>query len=51
MAKEYTGSFQSGLYLLAGLALFAVLLTAIAVSDTGRRRSKTQVGEPAAINH
>lgn len=51
MAKEYTGSFQSGLYLLAGLALFAVLLTAIAVSDTGRRRSKTPVGEPAAIRH
>ena len=36
MAKEMTGSFESGLYVLSGIALLGVILTVFFVSDRGR---------------
>ena len=36
MAKNMTGNFESGLYVLSGMALFAVVLTLVFISDKGR---------------
>ena len=40
MAKDITGNFESGLYLLAGLAVFALLLTLAFVSDPGKAKAR-----------
>ncbi|WP_448118793.1 MFS transporter [Pseudomonas serbica] len=44
MAKDMTGNFESGLYVLSGMALFAVVLTLVFISDRGRASKK----QPAA---
>lgn len=40
MAKEATGNFASGFYLLGGLAVVAVLITIVFVSDSGRSNKR-----------
>lgn len=40
MAKDMTGNFESGLYALAAIAVFAVLVTVVFVSDKGHARKK-----------
>lgn len=48
MAKEATGSFEGGLYLLSALALVAVSITILFISDSGRKDKKMQ-GISAAV--
>jgi len=50
MAKDMTGDFQSGLYLLAALAIVGVILTMLFVSDKGPQAKKDSGGEPAVAN-
>ncbi|MNO01768.1 putative tartrate transporter [compost metagenome] len=47
MAKEATGSFEGGLYLLSALALAAVAITALFISDSGRKGKKALNLSPA----
>lgn len=39
MAKDMTGSFEGGLYLLSGLALLGVIVTILFVSDRGKKQT------------
>ena len=41
--KEMTGTYESGLYLLAGLALFGILITVIFISDSGKAKKDQPV--------
>ena len=49
MAKDMTGNFESGLYVLAGLALFALFLTVVFVSDpdeVARQKASAELALP-----
>lgn len=46
MAREATGNFASGLYLLAGLAILGVLITMVFISDSGRGQKKGAMVDP-----
>jgi ACS family tartrate transporter-like MFS transporter len=49
MAKEMTGNFESGLYALSGMALFAILLAVFLVSDKGRAQKKSNASDGIAV--
>lgn len=49
MAKEMTGNFESGLYVLAGLAVFAVLLTLVFISDRGKVQKSQPVVDAMTV--
>ncbi|EJN39632.1 MULTISPECIES: MFS transporter [Pseudomonas] len=44
LAKEVYGNFESGLFALSAMALFAVVITCIFVSDQGRTKRKSDSG-------
>ncbi|WP_448118796.1 MFS transporter [Pseudomonas serbica] len=48
MAREATGNFASGLYLLGGLAILGVILTMVFVSDSGRSRKPNAIADKVA---
>jgi ACS family tartrate transporter-like MFS transporter len=50
MAKDMTGNFESGLYVLAGLALFALFLSVVFVSDpddVAQQKASAEVALPS----
>lgn len=51
LAKEVYGNFESGLFALSAMALFAVLVTWVFVSDQGKTKNKAGNGVyPAKLN-
>lgn len=51
MAKEMTGTFESGLYVLAGLAVLAVLLTLVFISDRGKVQKRQPVANAIPVKN